>query len=354
MSDPNQPYGAVPPTSFPPPQSPPPGPPPGFPPPGGGPGGPPPGGPWGPPPPSGGTGKGKGVWIALAVIGALALVGVIIGLVLVLTNGDDDDEKGEDDTTTSSGAAPDEVVESLIDAAEDADCDKAKTFLTDTAQAADPCNAAEFRLLSTDDVDAEVGDPVIDGDEATVPVSFDNQGTTEDYVFNLEQVDGTWLVASYAIDHDDHDDHGGTDGTDGTDGTAGTDVPTDDATSSTDAPTDGPTSPGGTSTADSVANDPMAVVEAFMVAFVKGDCATAEDLVTRAYIAEEGSCDPSEITPFSSQLKYTVGQADVDEAAGTATVPVDIAVAGQEDRGTFTLVKEDGLWRINGSEDMAS
>lgn len=344
MSDPNQPYGAVPPTSFPPPSGPPQGPPPGFPPPGGGPSGPPPGGPWGPPPPAGG-GRGKGLWIALAVVGALALVGVIIGLVLVLTN-DDDDEKADDDTTTSSGAAPDEVVESLIDAAEDADCDKAKTFLTDTAQAADPCNAAEFRLLSTDDVDAEVGDPVIDGDEATVPVSFDNQGTTEDYVFNLEQVDGTWLVASYAIDHGDH---GGTDSTD---------VPTDDATSSTDAPTDGPTdgptSPGGTSTADSVANDPKAVVEAFMVAFVKGDCATAEDLVTKAYIAEEGSCDPAEITPFSSQLKYTVGAADVDEAAGTATVPVDIAIAGQEDRGTFTLVEEDGLWRINGSEDMAS
>lgn len=341
MSDPNQPYGAVPPPNFPPPAGPPQGPPPGFPPPGGGPAGPPPGGPWGPPPTSGG--KGKGLWIALAVVGALALVGVIIGLVLVLTNGDDDDEKADDDTTTSSGAAPDEVVESLLDAAEDADCDKAKTFLTETAQAADPCNAAEFRLLSTDDVDAEVGDPVIDGDEATVPVSFDNQGNTEDYVFNLEQVDGTWLVASYAIDHGgDH---------------ASTDVPTDGITSSTDAPTGDPTdsatTPGGTSTADSVANDPMAVTEAFMVAFVNGDCATAEDLVTEAYIKDEGNCDPSEITPFSSQLKYTVGKAKVDEAAGTASVPVDITIAGQSDQGTFTLVKEDGVWRINGSDDMA-
>lgn len=341
MSDPNQPYGAVPPPSFPPPPGPPQGPPPGFPPPGGGPSGPPPGGPWGPPPPVGGKGRGNGLWIALAVVGVLALVGVVIGLVLVLTDGDDDSEKGDDDTT-SSGPAPDEVVESLIDAAEGGDCDMAKTFLTEDARAADPCNSAEFRLLSTDDVDAEVGDPVIDGDEATVPVGFDNQGTTEDYVFNLEQVDGTWLVASYAIDS------GGTDGTG---------VPTDDATSSTDAPTDGPTdgptSPGGTSTADSVANDPEAVVEAFMVAFVNGDCATAEDLVTESYIKDEGNCDPAEITPFSSQLKYSVGAADVDEAAGTATVPVDITVAGQSDRGTFTLVEENGRWRINGSDDMA-
>lgn len=329
MSDPNQQHGAVPPPSFPPP--------PGFPPPGGGPAGPPPGGPWGPPPTSGG--KGKGLWIALAVIGALALVGVIIGLVLVLTDGDDDDDKADDGTTTSTGAAPDEVVESLIDAAEDDDCDKAKTFLTETAQAADPCSAAEFRLLSTDDVDSEVGDPVVDGDEATVPVSFDNQGNTEDYVFNLEQVDGTWLVASYAIDHGDH---------------GGTDDPTDDATSSTDAPTDatdGATTPGGTSTADAVANDPMAVTEAFMVAFVNGDCATAEDLVTEAYIKDEGNCDPSEITPFASQLKYTVGKADVDEAAGTADVPVDITIAGESERGTFNLVKENGVWRINGSDE---
>lgn len=336
MSDPNQPYGAVPPTSFPPPAGPPQGPPPGFPPPGGGPAGPPPGGPWGPPPTTGG----KGIWIALAVVGALALVGVIIGLVLVLTGGDDDgDEKGDDDTTTSTGAAPDEVVEGLIAAAEDADCDKAKTFLTETAQAADPCNAAEFRLLSTDDVDSEVGDPVVDGDEATVPVSFDNQGNAEDYVFNLEQVDGTWLVASYAIDHSQTDDP-----TDGS--TSSTDAPTDD-------PTDGGTTPGGTSTADSVANDPMSVTEAFMVAFVNGDCATAEDLVTEAYIKDEGHCDPSEITPFSTQLKYTVGKAVVDDAAGKATVPVDITIAGQADRGTFTLIKEDGVWRINGSDDTA-
>ena len=341
MSDPNQPYGAVPPTSFPPPSGPPQGPPPGFPPPGGGgPAGPPPGGPWGPPPtPPGAGGKGRGLWIALGVIGAVLLVGVIVGLVLLLTNSDpDDDGKGDDDTTAATGAAPDEVVESLIDAAGDADCDKAKTFLTEAAQAADPCNAAEFRLLSTSDVDSEVGDPAIDGDEATVPVSFDNQGDTQDYVFNLEQVDGTWLVASYAIDS------GSTDG------------PTDDVTSSTDAPTDSTdtaTTPGGTSTADSVANDPMSVVEAFMVAFVNGDCATAEDLVTEAYIKDEGSCDPSEITPFSSQLKYTVGKADVDEAAGKASVPVDISVAGESDRGTFTLIKVDGVWRINGSDDTA-
>ncbi|HWJ08366.1 MAG TPA: hypothetical protein VNS46_03260 [Nocardioides sp.] len=345
MSDPNQPYGAVPPPGFPPASGPPQGPPPGFPPPGfpppGGPAGPPPGGPWGPPSTSGGS-KGRGLWIALGVIGALLLVGVVIGLVLLIANSDGDDEKGEDDPSAAAGAGPEDVVEGLLDAAEDSDCDKAKTFLTESAQAADPCSAAEFRLLSSGEVDSDVGDAVVDGEEASVPVHFDNEGTVEDYLFNLEQVDGEWLVASYAVDHDSSDDP-----SDGA--TTSTDLPTD-STDSTDS-TDGGTSPGGTSTADSVANDPVAVTEAFMAAFVNGDCATAEDLVTETYLADEGKCDPTEITPFAAGLEYEVGEADVDEAAGTATVPVDITVAGEKERGTFALVKEDGEWRINGSSD---
>jgi hypothetical protein len=276
----------------------------------------------------------------------LALVGVVVGLVLLLTGGDDDKDGDDDDRGASAGgAAPDEVVEGLIDAAEDGDCDKAKTFLTETAQAADPCSAAEFRLLSTDDVDAEVGEPSVDGAEATVPVRFDNRGSVEDYVFNLEQVDGEWLVASYAIDHDATSDPS----------PGATDVPTDGSTDgSTDGPTDGSTdgpAPGGSSTADAVANDPKAVTEAFMASFVKGDCATAEDLVTEAYIAEEGNCDPAEVTPFASELTYEVGTPDVDEAAGTATVSVDLTIAGTTEKGVFALVKEDGLWRINGASD---
>ncbi|KRB78565.1 hypothetical protein ASE01_04725 [Nocardioides sp. Root190] len=340
MSDPNQPYGSVPP-NFPPPPGPPPGPP-GFPPPGAPPSGPPGTPPYGTPVggPGGPDGKGKGLWIGLGIAGVLALVGIIVGLVLVLTGGDDEDgDKDADDPGTSaSGAAPDEVVEGLIDAAEDDDCDKAKTFMTDAAQAADPCSSAEFRLLSTGDVDAEVGDPSVDGAEATVPVRFDNQGTGEDYVFNLEQVDGAWLVASYAIDHDASSEP------------SATDLPTD---ATTDAPSTGSTdvpSPGGSSTADAVANDPKSVTEAFMESFVNGDCATAEDLVTEAYIAEEGNCDPAEVTPFASELTYEVGTPDIDEAAGTAVVPVEITVAGSTEDGTFTLVKEDGTWRINGTE----
>lgn len=341
MSDPNQPdqpYGAVPPPGFPPPPN---FPPPGFPPPGGpaGPGFPPPGGP-GPD-----KGKGKGLWFTLGVVGALALVGVVIALVLLLTGDDDGDDgdtgRGTDDSSAGvDGPAPDEVVESLVEAAEEGDCDRAKTFLTETAQAADPCASAEFRLLSTDDVESEIGDPDVDGSKASVPVGFTTADGTTDYVFNLEQVDGAWLIASYAIDNSSD---GSTDG------------PTD---GSTDAPTDGPTdsasgapTPKGSSTADAVANDPKSVVEAFLDAVVSGDCATAEDLVTDAYLKKEGDCDASDLpSGFADQVVYTVGTPKVDDAAGTATVPVEVSFSGQEDTSTVELVKESGQWRISAFE----
>lgn len=337
MSDPNQPYGAVPPPGFPPPpHTPPPNtPPPGFPPPGGpaGPGFPPPGGP-GPD-----KGKGKGLWIALGIVGALALVGVLVALVLLLTGSDDGDaakgtDKGTDDSSAGvDGPAPDEVVEGLVDAAEEGDCDQAKTFLTEAAQAADPCASAEFRLLSTDEVESEIGDPDIDGSKATVPVGFTSSDGTTDYVFNLEEVDGAWLIASYAIDSSS----GGS-----------TDDPTDDPTdNATDSASAAPT-PEGSSTADAVANDPKSVVEAFLESVVSGDCATAEDLVTEAYLEEEGDCDASDLpSGFADQVVYTVGTPKVDDAAGTATVPVEVSFSGQEDTSTVELVQESGQWRIS-------
>lgn len=338
MSDPNQPYGAVPPPAFPPP--------------GAVPGGPPNGPPVGPPPPPlppgfGGPGfsgpgtpgkSGKGIWIALAIIGVLALVGLVVGLILLLTGDDDEDgggDNGRDDTTSqTSGADPADVVEDLIDAAEEGDCDGATALLTEAARAADPCQSDEFQLLSSDDVDAEVGDATISGDTATVPVSFTSPAGNSDYVFELEQVDGAWLVASY----------------DGDDSVPSPTLsPTDDA--STPGPADPSTSPGGaggTSTADAVPNQPKAVVDAFLDSIVSGDCATAEDLATEAYIKEEGECDASEIpTDFADHVKYTVGNPTVNEAAGTATVPVAVDFDGAKESSTVKLVKVGGLWRVN-------
>lgn len=326
MTDPNQPYGAVPPPAFPPPGPPPP--PPGF----GGPG----------QPGKSGT-SGKGIWITLAVVGVLALVGLIVGLILLLTSDDQGDDEGSDKvgdkTSQASGADPGDVVEDLIDAAEEGNCDAATAFLTEAAKAADPCQSDEFQLLSSDDVDAEVGDATVDGDTASVPVTFSSPAGTSDYVFTLEQIDGAWLVASYDDDH------------------AATDAPTDGASSdgaSSDAPSDAPTSPGGgpaaggTSTADAVPNEPEAVVEAFLDSFVNGDCATAEDLVTAEYIKEEGQCDVGQIpSDFADQVTYEVGKATVKDAAGTATVPVEAEFGSSKESSTVKLVKVGGLWRVN-------
>lgn len=239
MSDPNQPYGAVPPPSYPPPPpGPPVGPPPGFPPPSGPPGFPRPGF----TPPGGPPGKGRGLLVALGIIGALALVGVVVALVLLLT--DDDGDSDADDRDATASASP-----------------------TGGADPTDPTTA-----------------------------------------------------------------------TDSTDSTDPTDAP---STSSTDVP-----SPQGSSTADAVVDEPAAVVEAFMASVFNGDCATAEDLVTEAYLEEEGRCDASEIpTGFGDQVQYDVGGATV--SGSTAKVPVEISFGGEKESSTVSLVQEDGHWRIS-------
>lgn len=313
------------PPSFPPPPGPPQGPPPGFPPPG-----PPPGFPPGFPPPGPPPRKGNTLWIVLGVVGVLALVGVIVGLVLLLAGSDGDDDKaGDDPSTVASGAAPDEVVKSLVDAAEEGDCDQAKTYLTAAAAAADPCSAAEFRLLSSEDVDAEVGDAQVDGSEATVPVTFTSSAGSSDYEFVLQQVDGEWRVASYA------------------EGDGASPTPADPSSSSTDLPSTGTPSPSGTSTASAVANEPGAVVTAFLSSALAGDCATAEDLVTPAYLKSEGRCTTSDLpSDFGSKAKYTVGKASVK--GSTATVPIKLTYAGKDDSSTVTLTQTGGRWLISG------
>lgn len=234
MSDPDQTYGAIPPTGLPPGGPPPP---PHRPP-------PPP-----PPPPGAGNGRrGNGLWVGLAVLGMLALAGVIVGLVLALTGGDEGDDKDSDADSASSPSA-----------------------------------------LASDEMD------------------------------------------------DDEEDGSSHDSPDPTDGMSG--GPVDPSTSA---------APKGTSTADAVANEPRAVVQAFFDAATSGDCATAEDLVTAEYLDDEGDCDPDDIpSDIADQFDYTVGDAEVDDAAGTATVPVTVDYAGQPSDLDVKLVKVGGKWRIN-------
>jgi hypothetical protein len=113
-----QPYGAVPPQA------------------------PPPGAPWTPgaPPPSGGSGK-KGLWIALAVIGVLVLIGAALVLGIVVFGGGDDgssDSTSDASTSGSSAGSSDQAVDAVVtqflDAAKTNDCDAIKDIITDHFQ----------------------------------------------------------------------------------------------------------------------------------------------------------------------------------------------------------------------------
>ncbi|NHA01401.1 hypothetical protein G5V59_20410 [Nocardioides sp. W3-2-3] len=70
---------------------------------------------------------------------------------------------------------------------------------------------------------------------------------------------------------------------------------------------------------------------AFLSSALAGDCATAEDLVTPAYLKSEGRCTTSDLpSDFGSKAKYTVGKASVK--GSTATVPIRLTYAGKDDR----------------------
>lgn len=316
------------PPSFPPP--PPPAGPPPFPPPGA-PLPPPPGGPGGPGAPDGE--QGKRLWIVLAVVGVVLLIGVVVGLVLALTGDDGDD--GARDADDPAAGAPEDVVEELVDAAEDGDCAAAERLLTAEAKATEPCESEAFQLLATEDVESEVHDASIDGSTASVPADFSSATGSATYTFLLEKVDGTWRVASYAVAR-----------------SAASASPGDDASGSVSAPTEpasptNPTNPTtkGSSTAGAVPDEPAAVVEAFLDAAFSGDCATAEDLVTSAYLADEGSCDAQEIpTELGAAVTWKVGEPSVE--AGKASVPVELTIYGSTEKSVFHLVRESGRWKL--------
>ncbi|MBM0127659.1 hypothetical protein, partial [Pimelobacter simplex] len=275
-------------------------------------------------------GKGKGLWIVLGVVGVVLLVGVVVGLIVALT-GDDDRDDGDDRGGDRAANAAEDVVERLVDAAEDGDCAAAEKLLTEEAKATQPCESEAFQLLATEDVESDVHDASVDGSTASVPADFTSQYGTSTYTFVLEKVDGEWLVASYDVAR-----------------SSSSDAPSagDGPTGIVTLPTDGPSATG-SSSADAVPDEPAAVVEAFLDAAFSGDCATAEDLVTSAYLADEGSCDAAQIpTELGDAVTWKVGEATVDEAAGTASVPVEITIYGATEKSDFELAREDGRWKL--------
>lgn len=341
-------YGQVPPSGPPsgPPQGPPPGAAQGYPPPppghpaqpgyppqpgygGPGYGGPGYGGPGYPGQPGQPKGSRKGLWITLAVLGVVVLAGLVVTLVLLLTGDDDTDKDGDKDATGATGN-PATVVGTLLDAGLDGDCDAGLVHLTEEARASDPCASPEFEALASGEVTYTLGDAEIDGDAATVPVTFTDDSGDGDYDFTLEAVDGDWLVSGW-----ERTSAAPTDEPTPTE-------PTDDATTAV---------PSGESTADAVPNEPAAVAEALYRSTLDGDCATANDLVTDDFKSREGDCDPSDFPSEAFKgLEVEAGEAVYNAAGDEATVPVDLVFAGESFATTFTVIEVDGQWLVDNVE----
>jgi len=280
------------------------------------------------------------------VVGVLLVAGlVVLGVILFTGDDDDDDGKGKDDKSSQADAdSPAGVVQTTLDAVADDDCDAAKEHLTESAQAVDLCSTDEYEMVASGQVEYEVGDGQEAGDAAQVPVTFTSSAGSTDYAFMLQKDGDEWLIAYF------HEGGVSTDGpTDDT--TDSTDDPTDDITDSTTDSTDSTDGPSGDSTASSVPNDPKSVVEAFFDAFSNGDCATAEDLVTQEYLSREGHCESDDLKNTSG-ITWEVGEPEYDSTGETATVKVSMKIDSSSDPidTTVTLVKENGLWRINDGE----
>ncbi|MDN5743898.1 MAG: hypothetical protein L0H31_02120, partial [Nocardioidaceae bacterium] len=156
-------------------------------------------------------------------------------------------------------------------------------------------------------------------------------GTT-DYVVITSNLSGSWLVTMFF---------------------EGEPIPTGlpsglPSDSPTGLPSDPPTDGGssGSSSADAVANDPASVVAAYMDAFLSGDCATADDLVTDSY-RSDSPCKGSNVPADADTMTSKIGTVDVDNAAGTATVPVTLTYQGKTSSAEFELVQENDQWLVN-------
>lgn len=179
---------------------------------------PPPGGvadaPYSPQPASGGGVK--ALLIALLVLGVLALIAlVVVGAFLVLDDEDDGDAEttttvvspsdadgqGQDPTDAGSAPAlsePTDAVEEGIQLAQADDCDAAEALMTAELAADQPCASPEWQMLASGAVEYDVLSSEVDddGDEASVVVAFTDDSGTSDYEFDLEMVDGAWLIDS--------------------------------------------------------------------------------------------------------------------------------------------------------------
>ncbi|MEO9324086.1 DUF4878 domain-containing protein [Nocardioides sp. C4-1] len=137
------------------------------------------------------------------IIGIVVAVLVVIGggVAAALLLGGGDDEPSADD--------PAATVEAFLNAAKDEDCEPLDDLVTDDARAlfgTDSCEqgkklreeAGSAGDDSLADASFDIGDSTEDGDSATVDVTLKSGDEEETETFNLQKVDGKWLISGFA------------------------------------------------------------------------------------------------------------------------------------------------------------
>jgi hypothetical protein len=99
------------------------------------------------------------------------------------------------------------------------------------------------------------------------------------------------------------------------------DQPTDEPTGE---PTDEPTEP--TEPTEPAEDGPADVVQGFLEAALRGDCAEAESFVTADLIRREGGCNTENLGGDTDGIDFEVGEPSVQ--VDTATVPVTMFLPG--------------------------
>ena len=142
-------------------------------------------------PPSGsggGSGGGGGLNTKLIAIiggGVLAVIVLVVVLVLVLGGG---------------GDSPTEVVEDFLDSDS---CSEAEDLVSkDFIEAQGECDEDSLGSFNDEDIDIEVKNEEIDGDEATVDADltaeFEGEETSQTLTFQLVKEDGDWKIDDFS------------------------------------------------------------------------------------------------------------------------------------------------------------
>ncbi len=191
--------------------------------------------------------------IAVVVVALIAFAVTAFAAPGFLLSDDDGGDKASDGGNDNGGGGggdsdlgdPADTVEAFFEAALAGDCDAAEALVTDELlEDEGGCDEEDFQQGDLDGVEFEAGEAEIDGDEATVPVTFrvTDSGSSEpfeetsDYLLVVE--DDQWKISNFGDESSSDSGGGSADAPSAVPSDFPTDLPTDFPT---DLPTDFPT-----------------------------------------------------------------------------------------------------------------